>query len=212
MARFSQIIGGTRSEQSVELPPPDGVEANASAPLRCALRPLSGTEEASALAAARDFAKSKGVERPGPGEPLYDLALMANTIVLGTVDIESPVEARTPFFDGGAGQLMAHYGREAIAYIYERHQAWQDQCAPGIKALSGPDFIEGILKLGSEDEEEAFGFFCQLRPALRWIYARSMAKTLVNSPSLKSLSGSGSESDGSSSKSEPKPSVSRASS
>lgn len=208
MARFSQIIGGTRSEQVVELPPPDGVEANAAAPLRCALRPLSGTEEASALAAAREFAKSKGVERPAPGEPLYDLALMAHTIVLGTVDIDSSIEARSPFFDGGAEQLMAHYGREAIAYIYERHQLWQDQCAPGIKTLSGPEFMEGTLILGGDDEEAAFRFFCRSRPVLRWIYARSMARTLVGSPSLKSLSGSASESDGPNSKSKPKPSES----
>lgn len=208
MARFSQIVGGTRSEQVFELPPPDGVEANASAPLRCALRPLSGTEEAAALAAARDFAKSKGVERPGPGDPLYDLALMAHTIVLGTVDIDSPAEARTPFFDGGVEQLMAHYGREAIAYIYERHQLWQDQCAPGIKTLSGPEFMDAILTLGGEDEEAAFRFFCRSRPALQWSCVRSTAVTLVRSLLPKSLSGSGSESDGSSSKSKPKPSES----
>jgi len=188
--KFSQISKGTRAEQQVTLPPPDGTEA----PIPSLVRALNGTEEGAALEHARAYAKARGVAEPRPGEPLYDLALMVETVAVAYLDPESPAAAREPLFDGGPDQLRQHYGREAITYLYEIQQAWQDEVSPSLKKLDAKGYVEALFKLGGPDEEDARVFFIRSLPGLRWSLARTMALQLVTSLSDSSPSGTTSES------------------
>lgn len=198
MGKFSSIVKGTRATKAIEIPAP--VDAAASGePRQCLLRPLNGVEEGMALERARADAVKGGVAKPSVGEPEYDLALMVHTIALGCVDPDAPTEL---YFDGGADQIRASFGREAIALLYAQHEHWQDECAPTIKKLDPASWIAGVNTLGGPDEEAARDFFSSLRPGLQWIYVRSLALTHVNSPSPNSLSGSSSETGGTSEKSE----------
>src|SRR6266566_8978362 len=122
MAKFSKVVLGKRAEKEVSLPSVDGGDETYPA----VMRPLDGLEEEDALVRARARAIAKGIENPKLGEPIYDMALMVETIAVSVLDIESPKDNREPFFDEGPEQVRA-YGREAISYIYQLQQTWQDE-------------------------------------------------------------------------------------
>jgi hypothetical protein len=192
MSKFSTISQGTRATKPLDLPPPIGA-GEGTAALKCLLRPLNGIEEGVALERARADAVKAGVAKPAAGEPEYDLALQAHTIALGCSDPDAPAEL---FFDGGADQVREHYGREAIAYIYELHLDWQDRCSPTLKNLNPDAWIAGVVALGGPDEEAARHFFYRLRPGLRWSYTHTLAVQQANSLLDSSPSGSSSEASG----------------
>lgn len=187
--KFSTVTKGTRAEKAIELPPPDGSEKG----VPTMLRALNGVEEGVALKETREYCKAQGIAEPKTGEPIYDLALMVETIRLACLDPESPLGAREPLFDQGADQIRGAYGREAIAYIYELQQDWQDEVSPSIKKLDVKAYIDTLFKMGGPDEEEARTFFIQSVPGLRWSLTRTMAVQLVSLLSAKSESGSNSE-------------------
>jgi len=203
MAKFSSIIKGTRATRQQELPQPIGASENAE-PIKALVRALNGVEEAAALTSARADAVRAKVEKPGPGEPEYDLALMVHTIALAYMD---PDDDETPIFDGGPDQVREHYGREAIAYLYEVQQAWQDDCAPTVAKLDPVSWITAVTVLGGPDEAEARSFFSKSRPGLQWSFVRSLALLHVSSATPSSPSGSSSADGGASEKksTEPQP-------
>lgn len=190
--KFSEIARGTRSDCEIELPRYDG-QGDDAEPIRAPVRALNGIEEGMALSAARRHAIAEGVDAPATGEPIYDLALMVETIAIAVLDPESAKDARTPLFDGGPKQIRKWYGREAIALIYELQQDYQNRVAPTFAKLTPFEFFDGLETLGGEDEEKARRFFYRCRPGLRWIYMRSTAVQQRNAPSPKSADGSPSE-------------------
>lgn len=192
--KFSEIVRGTRSDEEVELPRFDGQPDDAPA-MKVRVRALNALDEEQALSDARRRAKTEGVEDPKPGEPLYDLALMVETVAIAYLDPESPPNARTPFFDAGSDAVRKWYGREAIALLYELQQDYQDRVAPNVAKLSPYDFYNGILKLGDEDEQQARFFYYRCRPGLRWSFMRSMAVQQRSALMSKFSPGSPSETD-----------------
>ncbi|KAK4045224.1 hypothetical protein OUZ56_032632 [Daphnia magna] len=82
--------------------------------------------------------------------------------------------------------------REAITYLYEHQQSWQDELSPTVKNLGQADIIATLVRLSEEDDPSGF---IRLSPGLRWICTRTMAGLLVNSPMGKSSLGSDSEPD-----------------
>lgn len=189
--KFSDIARGTRSDEPIELPKFDGQAEDAPATV-ARVRALNGIEEEQALSAARKRAITQGISEPRAGEPLFDLALMVETIAIAVLDPESKEGARSLFFDGGGEQIRQWYGREAIALIYELQQEYQDRVAPTSKTVSTLEYFNGILVLGGEDEERARRFFYLCRPGLRWNFMRSTALQQVNSLTPKSEPGSSS--------------------
>lgn len=201
MSKFSQIVKGARAERPFHLPPVDGAEGEGVAAI---LRPLNGIEEEEVLVAARMRAIGKGVEAPYAkiGEPIYDFALMIETLVLAVLDPDSPKDSRQPIFSS-ADEIKTHFGRDAIAYIYEAQQRWNDEVSPRISKMNAKEYIESIDSLGSPDEEKARRFLDRCSPGLLGSFARSMAVQLWTSLWGKSPSGSSSDNSGKSTSSPP---------
>lgn len=188
MAKFFAIARGARTERAWELPPPLSSEEG----VPCILRPLNGLEEEEVLTAARQRAKAQGVEEPRPGEPIYDLALMVETIAVAVRDPDSPRGDRQPMFDG-PDEVRREYGREAIAYVYEVHQTLQDEASPQLSKLDPKGYVEAIATLGGPDEEQARRFLARLRPGLVWSLVRTLAAQQWSSLWGSSPSGGSSE-------------------
>jgi hypothetical protein len=196
MAKFSKVVLGTRAEKEVKIPAVDGGEESYTA----LVRPLDGLEEEEVLVRARSRAIEKGLTEPRLGEPIYDMALMVETIAVGVLDIESPKDARQPFFDEGAEQVRQAYGREAISYIYQLQQTWQDEVSPTLLKLDSKATVEAMITIGGPNEVEARRFLEQCRPGLLLSLARSMGMLLYDSLTPRSDFGKSSESSGPSTK------------
>ena len=175
--RFSDIAKGTLATKAVTLP--FGGEEH---PL--AVRPLSGAEQGDTFAAARAYALSKGVADPKPGDRLYDLGLMVATLALGCVTAE---DAAKPFFDGGQDQILAHLDADRIALLYERHQAWQDECSPRATSMTTAEFFARVMEVANAKADE--DPLARLRPSTRISWERTLADLYMRSLADRSSSG-----------------------
>jgi hypothetical protein len=198
MSKFSTIARGTRGEKAMELPALDGGDGLG---IPCLVRALNGLEEEQLLVAARERAIAAGLTEPKIGEPIYDLAVMLETIARACLDPDSPKGARELMFTD-ADEARAAYGREAIAYIYELQKAWQDEVSPTIGQMDAKGYIHALATMGGEDQEQAMLFFYRLEPGIRASFTRTMACQLWTSLTASSSSGSPSAESGPSSKSE----------
>lgn len=206
MPKFSSIVRGKRAEKDIMMPPVDGGDGSEVPALVVA---LDGIEEEEVLVRARERAIAHGIKEPKVGEPIYDLALMVETLAVAVLDVDSPVDNRQPFFDGGSDNVRS-YGREAIAYLYQLQQMWQEEVSPTVSKLDAAGTIDAMVKIGGPDEREARLFLERCSPGLLVNLARSMAALLYGSLMPSSPSGSSSASTTASSKSEvAKPSKSR---
>lgn len=154
------------------------------------VRVLNGDEEATALRRARDWAIAQGIEKPAAGEPLYDLAVMVETLALACVDVDSPESEPVPFFES-AEQIRKYLDRERIAFLFSHYEVWQDECSPQVSKLGMDRFYDVVLQAAnSADPSDPF---VRLRPGTAAICFRTMASLLVRSQALKSSPGSSSE-------------------
>jgi|GEM_PF-4864152 len=174
--KFSELQAGKKAEKSVVFPHPfipgETIEV--------LVVQLTGHEEAEALTFAQRFAAERQA-KASPGEPIFDLGLMVATLLRGTLDPKS----RERFF--GSESEALQLPREAIMYLFEHQQTWQDSLAPSVKNLGQGEILAKIVELS--EAEDAAGFI-RLSPGLRWICTRTMARLLVNSLTDKSSLGS----------------------
>ena len=190
MAKFSQIIKGTRARKRVWLQLGDGpllsvsldaqgkgAAVRSEEAIAVDLRPLTSGEQADVLSRARADAVAKGVAEPKDGNPIYDLCEMEHTLCLACVDPESPEHAPQPFFDGGVAQIRSSpdLGRDRVAWLFEQCLLHQDECSPRLRTLDPAAFVASLDILGAEEDGSAADFFASLGPALRWICMRSLA-------------------------------------
>jgi hypothetical protein len=154
------------------------------------LRVLSGEEEAVVLDKARKFAIGRGVKVPRDGEPIYDLAVMIETLALACVDSESPEEAPALFFESSR-EILDGMDRERIVYVYTVWETWQEECSPQAKTMPPEEFFDIVVR--AADSEDPTDPFCRLRPGMQWICFRTMASLLISLLPLKSLRSSLSE-------------------
>ena len=169
------------------------------------LRVLSGIELTDILEAAREFAKKRGVDKPEPTDPLYDLGMSVHTLALACVDPDHP-DPDSPdalFFDGGVDQILAspHLGRDGITYLREMHETWQDLCAPQAKKLDIAEFDIALDEIASSG---GLPFYYSLGPAVRWNLTHTMAVLLSTARTLKSTPIFAPEESGKTSSSKPK--------
>lgn len=151
---------------------------------------LTGAEEEKALELARARAVKAGVADPKQNEPLYDLAVMVQTLVLGCVDHESASTSPTPFFDS-AEQVLQNLNRDQITYLFAQHEHWQDEQSPQAKNLSEEQFYAWLV--GVAESESPSDFFEKLRPSILWSYTRTLARLQLISRPDRSEAGTTSE-------------------
>lgn len=166
--KFSSLLKGKRAERLIELP---GFES----PVPLLLRPLTAQEEADVLRSAFEFAQQKGNDKPTAGDPLFDMWIMAHTLVIACLDVDSPEDARAPFFDGGVKQVLEELSRESIVHLYERQELWQDECSPYLRRMTSAEFIEKVVEVANAADD---GPFIRLSPATRWHFTRFTADLL----------------------------------
>lgn len=169
--KFSEIAKGTSAERvtSFRFHGQD---------VKVIFRPLSALEETDAAAAGIRYAKAKGAS-PEPG-PVYDAAFMAHTLCCGCLDPDSPPDARLPFFDKGADQILADLDTDTIAQLFEQQQMWQEECSPSTKAKSVAELFD-LAKAVAADADPLGLAYARLSPRTRWTLQRFTANLLVES-------------------------------
>jgi hypothetical protein len=197
MARFAQIVRGTRARKTCTI---EGIDGEDGKPAPFDVRPLNGIEGAEVLAKARAFAVERGVKEPKDGEPIYELGRQVHTLLLGTIDVDSPVDAPRPFF-ASADEVLS-LDRDRRSYMFELQESWEDQCAPRPDRMNVPDFTAWCMSVCTADEGDD-GPFVRLRPVLRWSCVRTLASIHILSQSHKYSPGSDTESDSPTSTSSP---------
>jgi hypothetical protein len=175
MARFSDIIQGTAATREAD------VEFLGGKTDKLLIRVLSGEEEAEIAAWAHAYVADKGAK---DSDDLYELASYAKRVALGCMDIDAPT---TPYFES-VEQLLgsAIVGRDRIVYLGELQLHWQDQCSPSRLRMSEVEFAQRLHQIAGSDQPDPF---VSLRPGMRWIFARTTARALLDSQKLKSDSG-----------------------
>lgn len=179
--KFSQLQKGARLERSAEL---TGYVAEDGKPVTFLIRALTGAEEADAIRAAFDYARQDGNDKPAEGDALFDMGLMANVIAVACLDPDSPATERTPFFSGGASEILRELSRDTIVHLYNRQALWQDEVSPYRRRLTSEELLAKALEVVAEESDRPFS---ELSPATQWIFTRTMARLLVGSPEGRSL-------------------------
>jgi hypothetical protein len=142
-----------------------------------ALVVLTGDEDDEVLAQARAHAVKRGVAEPKPDEPIFDLAIMVHTLLLGCVDPDSPPDAPVPFFES-ADQIRKHLSREQIVHLHSQHEFFQDECSPRAKRFESENhYYAWVIK--TAESESPSDFFESIGPALLWNSVRTLAKQHV---------------------------------
>jgi len=180
MTTFAQMKRGRRAVDRVELRLNDGGPDDTLVTL---VRVLAPGEEIEVIRQATAHAIAKGVEKPGNGDEIFDLALWAHTLALVCLDPDSPENARTPTFASVAELLSDDPNgltSEHLSYLFERWHAWQDACSPRVKEMTEVEAIELCTKLANaESLGEVDRFLCDLRPYMRAAFARFTASRLL---------------------------------
>ena len=188
MATFSQIAKGRLARKGVELPlagttldSSTGAWVGESA--RVDVRVLTGTEQLAALERARAKSLAAGVADPGDGEPIYDLALVVETILLACVDPDSPDDAPRPYF-ASADEILKSplLTRDHLAFLFESAIAWQDECSPRLFTMSVEDCERAVQRLSHADLPDVQRFLLRTRPGMLASLLHFMAVRLSNSP------------------------------
>lgn len=178
-ASFTDILRGAQARKPVAFPRPSITAALLSKEptqeVLVDLMPISGEEEAGVLERARAFATTRGVADPKPGDPIYDLGLMVETLAIGCIDHDSPADAPARFF-ASVEEIRQFLDRERIVYLYELHALWQDELAPLGRTLSEDEYYRTVLKLA--DAEDPSIPFAMYRPAILGNFMLSMARQL----------------------------------
>ena len=172
MSRFSKLVKGTRARKPFALALP-----NAAEDVSIALVSLSGADEVEVFAQARAFAKSKGIDDPKQGDPIYERAIWASTLLLACIDPESPESSPVPFFDS-VEEILGGLDRDRIALLFEAQQAWQDETSPRPGSMSAVEFVDMTFAC-ARAEEGADLPFERLRPVTRRSFVHTLALQYV---------------------------------
>jgi hypothetical protein len=179
--RFSSVKRDRAGEKSLEVLLP-GVDKA----VPVIVRALSAMEEGASKSGAITRATKLGSKSPAPGDPLYDAAWWANVVAVAYLDVESPPEARATFFKD-SDEVLRGLPTDALAYLFQEQQVWQEVVSPTYKTQTGAQLVEAIRKVAGEDGE---GFFARCSPATQIALARFMAALLETVRNTSSPSGS----------------------
>src|SRR5688500_12376089 len=103
------------------------------------VRVLTGEETAMVYQRAATDAAAKGVAQWEELHPICRVYEMAHTLHLACVDVDAPAE---PYFESATQVLDdPQLGTDNIAYLFEQHSNFQDECSFQKKTLS----VEEVL-------------------------------------------------------------------
>lgn len=199
MSRFSKLVKGSKARKPFALSLPNAVED-----VQIALVPLSGADEVETFAQARAFAKSKGIDDPKQGDPIYERAIWASTLLIACIDPESLEAAPVPFFDS-VEEILGGLDRDRIALLFEAQQAWQDECSPRPGSMSAVEFVDMTFACARAAEGADLPFE-RLRPVTRRSFVHTLALQYVALQLGRSPTGQDSPENASGSETSPTPS------
>lgn len=177
MAKFSSLTQGAsaRARKKIVFPLPGArwsPEASGweGPTVDVDVRVLTPGEDEEVLRRAHAEAKTGGVEHPAEGEPIYDRAIVVNTVALALVDHESPETAPAPFF-ASADEIRAStlMSTEVLLYLMEQQELWQDERSPRIKDFTPAEFLATLVGVAGGNA----GFFVGQRPGTQWLFMRT---------------------------------------
>ena len=171
MAKLANIKKGTRAVKPMpfrlaDAPPQHPGDEADEHTMTVGLRVLTPGEIGLVYENAMADAQKAGVPQWLDTHPLCRLAEMVHTVALAAVDWDSPDRAE-PFFVGGAETVRDHpgMGGDNLAYLYEQHRDWQDECG----GRGAPNKIGDIIAMVEQEAgrpENAPGVpFSRLRPS-----------------------------------------------
>jgi len=172
--KFSQVVLGKRAERTITFEF-RGVRHNA------LVRPLDAIEEGLTLSRATAYAQEHKAIESKPGNPLWDLGLMANIVALAYLDPESPENAREHYFDSVA-QVMSLDG-ELLQHLHARQEIWQQECSPTKATLHGGELINALVKIVEDDSDASF---LEYRPFIQLSLLRTTAALCLSLPEARS--------------------------
>lgn len=149
------------------------------------LRVLTGSEVVRVLADARRAAIAAGAETWLDSDPLCHMYEMAYVLLVACVDAENPDE---PFFTAISEILDSPaLGPDNIAYLFEQHSIWQDECSLKTSNLTLEEVL-GIVSVEAERPENAASPLDRMRPSTRASFLRTTAVLLSISAKARLLS------------------------
>ena len=151
------------------------------AAVRVAYRVLSSGDEDTAIASGLQYAKDKGF---ADDEDLKEAGRVYKRVALAFVD---PDDHTVAFFKGPEQVRDApEIGRERAVYLNELQELWQDECCPSRLRMGDVEFRIALSKIAGADSPDPF---VDLRPGLRWSFARTTARMLLDYLRLSAGSG-----------------------
>ena len=170
--KFAAIANRAAREKRIDilLPRSEG-------PVTVLVRASSALEDQQAVAFAVSEARAKGSPKQEPGDQIYDTALWAHIVATTYLDADSPEDARTRFFDGGAQQVLSGLPTDSIAYLFQSQQEWQEEVSPSYKAKSAQELVAIVRSIAERDGDV---FFSRCSPLTQLSSARFMAALLAS--------------------------------
>lgn len=197
--RFKELAKGTRAVKEVQFrlanAPPITLQPGEPLPsdeytAKLGVRVLTGDEIATVYSKAQAAAKAAGQHEWLSEHPLCRLHEMVQTLLAACVDIEAPAE---PFFASAEEILRSpEIGGDNIAYLFEQHGAWQDECSIRTGDLTVEQVI-GLLAVEADRPENAESPLVRMRPSSRESFLRITASLFSNLLKDRLLSGSGAD-------------------
>ena len=180
MPTFASITRGATQVRTRE------VELLGETKAEVAFRCLSSGEDDEAIAFGRDYAKGLGY----PDDPdLREAGRVYKRVALAFLDPEAWAKRKqqVPFFTGPEQiRTDPQLGRERAVYLNEIQELFQDECCPSRLRMGDAEFHIALRKIAGADSPDPF---VDLRPGLRWSFARTTAIMLLDFLRLSASSG-----------------------
>lgn len=209
MAKLRDIVRGIRAVHPVEFRranapaiQPGSAPPGDSAQVRLGVRVLTGAETADVYQKAQEDSAARGVVKWDSDHEICRLYLMAHTIAHACVDIDSPENAREPFFDSVQQILESDaLGTDNLALLYELQVRWQDEVAGRNAAMTVNECVRLVLDDANRKPGEP-GPLVLLPHAILVSCTRSLVSLAQSLLTARLFGGEGSESPTPSSKNE----------
>lgn len=211
--KLHQIAKGTRAVKAIPFRPANAPllaagEESDEHTIQVGVRVLNPSEIKEVYEKALAASEKGGVAQWLDTHPLCRLHEMAHTVALACVDIDS-AERAEPFFVS-VDEVMNDdaIGGDNLAYLYQQHQLWQDECCgPRGATKTTQEIIAMVAEEAARPDNARDVPFSRLRPSVQLSCFHSTSVLLWSLLMHKSASSSGDEesSDEASKPSNPEP-------
>jgi hypothetical protein len=166
--KFAKLVKGVTDVRTVFL-----VLAGVPEPVKLGQRPLTAMEETDVIERARAFAKSKGVDKPTDDDPLYVMAIWANTLLLACTSLGDDDKGE-PFF-GDVNEILEGLDRDRISFLYESQQRIQEDHGCRKERLTPDEMMAAVHEIVTKDVGDPSLPFWNWGPSLRASFMHFLA-------------------------------------